>query len=59
MVNGITRRILDELGESATVIVTGGVARQILDKLEYAPHYEPDLTLEGLRILYEMNVPAG
>lgn len=55
MVNGITQRILDELGESATVIVTGGVARQILEKLENKPHYEPDLTLEGLRIIYDMN----
>jgi len=53
MVNGLVRRLMDELGKEATVIATGGMAIQIVDKLDPLPKLEPFLTLEGLRIIYE------
>ena len=53
MVNGLVRRLMDELGKEATVIATGGMAIQIVDKLNPSAKLEPYLTLEGLRIIYE------
>jgi len=56
MVNGIVRRIVEELGKTATLVATGGIARQILEQLHNNPEFEPDLTLEGLRLIHAMNV---
>jgi len=54
LIEGVTRRILDELGE-ATVVATGGLAAAFADHTELIHHVEPDLTLHGLRLLWEMN----
>ncbi len=54
LVEGVTRRILDELGE-ATVVATGGLAAAFADHTELIHHVEPDLTLHGLRLLWEIN----
>lgn len=53
MVNGLVRRLLDELGKEANIIATGGMAAQLVDKLIISPKHEPYLTLEGLRLIYE------
>jgi type III pantothenate kinase len=53
MVNGLVRRLTEELGQEAKIIATGGIAEQIFDKLEMSVKLEPFLTLEGLRIIYE------
>ncbi len=55
-VDGLCRRIRGELGESATIIATGGLAELIAPYSELVQHVEPWLTLEGLRVLYDRNV---
>jgi type III pantothenate kinase len=54
-VDGMVRRITAELGGSATVIATGGLASLILDESETIHEHEPDLTLIGLRLVFERN----
>jgi type III pantothenate kinase len=56
-VDGIVGRIRDELGApDATVIATGGLAPVVIPHCRTIDHYEPWLTLEGLRLVYEKNV---
>jgi type III pantothenate kinase len=54
LVEGVTRRILAELAE-ATVVATGGLADAFASHSELIHHVEPDLTLNGLRLLWELN----
>jgi type III pantothenate kinase len=54
LVEGITRRVLAELGD-APVIATGGFAETIARHCELIDHVEPNLTLEGLQILWLKN----
>jgi type III pantothenate kinase len=56
LVEGVTRRILDELGD-AVVIATGGFAEEIAQHTDIFRHLEPDLTLHGLRLLWGRNHP--
>jgi len=54
LIEGVTRRVLDELGE-ATVVATGGLAQAFASHTDLIQHVEPDLTLHGLRILWRLN----
>ncbi len=54
-VDGLVRRITTELGGAATVIATGGLAPLLVDECETVDHHEPDLTLIGLRLVFEKN----
>lgn len=54
LIEGVTRRILDELGE-ATVVATGGLAQAFASHTDLIQYVEPDLTLHGLRILWQLN----
>ena len=54
-VDGIIRRIVDELGPLKAVIATGGLAGVVVEESETITHHEPDLTLEGLRLVFEKN----
>lgn len=56
-VDGLVRRIVAELGGRAHVIATGGLAPLLLNESETIEHHEPDLTLIGLRLVYERNLP--
>jgi type III pantothenate kinase len=58
LIEGVTRRMLAELGE-ATVVATGGLAQAFADHTELIHHVEPDLTLNGLRILWQLNRGGG
>jgi type III pantothenate kinase len=55
LVDGLCRRIKDELGE-ATVVATGGLATVIRPLSREIDHHEPWLTLHGLRLVFERNV---
>jgi len=57
-VDGMCRRIMDELGRCA-VVATGGLSEVIAPLSQTVEHYEPWLTLHGLRLVYERNVRAG
>lgn len=56
-VDGLVDRICDELGQDVkAVIATGGLAGVVVPESETITHHEPDLTLIGLRLMYERNV---
>ena len=57
MVDGLVRRIQGELagGGRATVIATGGLADILASEITAIDHVEPNLTLEGLRLIWERN----
>ncbi|MDQ1485498.1 MAG: type pantothenate kinase [Actinomycetota bacterium] len=55
-VDGITERIVAELGPSTTVIATGGLAPVVLEECRRIDVHEPWLTLIGLRLVFERNV---
>jgi type III pantothenate kinase len=56
-VDGLCRRFEAELGR-CTVISTGGLGALISPWSECIQHHEPWLTLHGLRLVWERNLPA-
>jgi len=54
LIDGVTRRILDELG-GGRVIATGGLAGAFAKHSAYIEDVDPDLTLNGLHLLWKRN----
>ena len=55
-IDALVRRSREELGaDGVRVIATGGPAGVIVRHCREIEKFDPDLTLEGLRVLYEMN----
>lgn len=54
-VDGIIERIIDEIGPLNAVVATGGLAPLVVEESRTITHHEPDLTLEGLRLVFEKN----
>jgi len=57
MVEGIIDRIRKEVRLDPLVIATGGLARTIAAETQKIHVIDENLTLEGLRIIYERNLP--
>jgi type III pantothenate kinase len=55
LVEGMIRRIERELGSKAKVVATGGQAYPLAEEIPAIDVVNPDLTLVGLRLIYEMN----
>ena len=55
MLDGMIERMVRELGERATVVATGGIARFVLPMCRREIAYDRNLLLKGLAVLYEMN----
>jgi type III pantothenate kinase len=55
LVEGLLARIQKELGEKALVVATGGYAELIARGTKVIDEINPDITLIGLRLIYQMN----
>jgi type III pantothenate kinase len=55
LVEGLIDRIRAELGGVAVTIATGGLARLIAPETDRIQHVDPDLTLHGIRLIWERN----
>lgn len=54
-VDGLVERIEEEIGEVRAVVATGGLAPLVIEESRTITHHEPDLTLIGLRLVFERN----
>lgn len=59
MVDGLVRRMGEELGVKPTVVATGGFARLVADVAKSIDVVDPLLTLKGLRAVYRKNVKSS
>ena len=55
LIEGMIERIEHELGTKAKVVATGGQAALLAHEIPAIEVVNPDLTLIGLRLIYEMN----
>jgi len=58
-VDGLVDRITAELGEVTAVVATGGLAPIVVPESRRITHHDPELTLTGLRLVYQKNAEAG
>jgi type III pantothenate kinase len=54
-VDGLVDRIIDEIGPVTAVVATGGLATVVIGESETITHHDPNLTLTGLRMVFERN----
>lgn len=55
MLDGLIDKIEEELGETPTVVATGGLAAEIITHCRRNIIYNENLLLDGLRVIYEKN----
>ena len=55
LVEGLVKRLRDEVGENARVVATGGLAELIARETSVIEVVEPNLALIGLRLIYALN----
>ena len=58
MVDGMLARIKKELGGEVKVVATGGQAKLIASGTKHTLHIDEFLTLTGLRLIWEKNMPV-
>jgi type III pantothenate kinase len=58
MIDGIVERVTAELGPDTKAIATGGQGELIAEGSRLVKIYDADLTLEGLRIIWERHHPS-
>jgi type III pantothenate kinase len=54
-IDGLVRRIGEEIDADPVVIATGGLAPLVIDECETVTEHEPELTLIGLRLVFDRN----
>jgi type III pantothenate kinase len=55
LVDGIVERMKKELSPDAKVVATGGLAELVSSETSSIQEIKPHLTLEGLRLIYDLN----
>ena len=58
MIEGLVERMKREIGRPVTVIATGGLADLFDKHTDAFDAIEPDLTIQGLSLLYDMALAA-
>ncbi len=53
MIDGLTERMIAELGPDTKVVATGGQGEAITKASRFVKIYDEDLTLDGLRLIWE------
>ena len=56
MIDGIVDRMEEELGQTCTIVATGGLAKEICKVCKHDIIYDEYLMLKGLYILYNKNI---
>ena len=56
MIDGMISRMEEELGQTATVVATGGLARFVIPHCRREIHLDDGLLLRGLWIIYQKNL---
>jgi type III pantothenate kinase len=56
LIDGLVERIKAEYGKPMTTIATGGVASLFKGAATKIDHFDSDITIRGLRLLYERNI---
>lgn len=59
LVEGMIDRLSAELEGDPPVVVTGGYAELFAGHSDRIDHYDPDLTIDGLRLVWERLHPSG
>ncbi|MBD5148754.1 MAG: type III pantothenate kinase [Oscillibacter sp.] len=59
MIDGLLDRVEEYLGGPVTAVATGGLMARVLPYCKRQIHYDENLMLEGLRLLYHKNRPSG
>ena len=59
MIEGLAERMKREIGRPATVIATGGLADLFDQHTDVFDAIEPDLTIQGLSLLYDLVAQTG
>jgi len=55
MIDGIVERVTAELGPKTKAVATGGQGQVITEASRFVKTYDQDLTLEGLRMIWQRN----
>lgn len=55
LIDGLTERIIEEMGGDARVVATGGLSATVAQYCRLVEKIEPLLTLNGLRLIFERN----
>ncbi len=55
-IEGMVKNIQKELGGQVDIILTGGFSKLLSSKLSFKHKLEPNLTIEGIKLIYEENL---
>ncbi|MCR5664651.1 MAG: type III pantothenate kinase [Oscillospiraceae bacterium] len=58
MLDGLVDRLEAELGKPVSAVITGGVSPLVAPYCRHVFHQEPDILIDGLKLLYEKNRPG-
>jgi type III pantothenate kinase len=59
LVDGLIERVSDEIGSDVETVATGGHAPVVLENCRRVKHFEPTLTLTGLRLIFDRNAQGA